>query len=396
MDDEKKVGEGLKETFSDKVNKVMRDWIIDIVVIIMLAIYVLKAVVTIEMTEADVLVILGDCALLLVFMTTIKSLMLRKGIFAGEKSQGYIDVKSRYDNQLIKIMPKSQYLADYIVVFNERNKRTELSMILAGYGISYESYVSGVDNPTEYQSKGISIANKAKYLTINIEDLTGSGVKQSGKVKSLGQTKNEFMSNKSITDIGLTVLSVVIFAVFTFRLASEFSWASLIWVLMQLCVFLMKGAMSFISSYMFITEDFSNRVIRQTNLLIEFDSMDTEQFDIARKEREEAAVAKDAARVAEQKALQEAEDQAAVKAIEDLAIKRYQQSIEDAKKLAAEVLQHNICEATKVTQVIESAAIALVDDADVINVDNMQQATENPSTLAEGILLDNNKEEVTQ
>ena len=292
MEDEKKVGEGLKETFSDKVNKIMRDWIIDIVVILMLAIYVLKSVVTIEMASADLWAILGDCALLLVFMTTIKSLMLRKGIFAGEKSQGYVDVKSRYDKQLMQIMPKSQYLADFVLIFNERNKRAELSMILAGYGMSYESYVSGIDNPTDLQKKGIQAANKTKYLTINIEDLTGSGVKQSGKVKSLGQTKSEFMSNKSITDIGLTILSVVIFAVFTFKLASEFSWANLIWVLMQLIVFMMKGAMSFISSYMFITEDFSNRVIRQTNLLIEFDTMDTEQFDIARQEREEAHQAK--------------------------------------------------------------------------------------------------------
>lgn len=309
MDDEKKTNDGLKETFSDKVNKIMRDWIIDIVVAVMLIVYVLKTVVTIEMTNADVFAILGDCALLLVFMMTIKALMLRKGIFAGEKQKGYITVKEKYDNQLSTIMPKSQYLADFVSRFNERNKRVAVSMHLSTYGVSYDDYVSGADNADEYQRKGIALAGKVKYLTISIEDLTGSGLNKSKKNMSLGQSKNDFMSNKSVTDISLTVLSVVIFAVFTFKLTNDLNWASFIWVLMQLVVFLMKGALSFLSGLMFITEDYTNRTIRQTNLLIEFDNIPITEFEAERQEKIEAIAAEKVAKLeAIAKVREQAED----------------------------------------------------------------------------------------
>lgn len=273
--------EGIKASFGDRFNRSLKDWLIDIVIALMLIVYVLKTLVTIEVTSADVLGIIGDGLLMLVFLMSIKSLMLRKGIFTGEKTEGYIKTKARYEEQLLKIMPKSQYLAEYTSMFNAREQKEKLTRILAQYGMSYEQYIKGIDNPTKAQEAAIKAANKAKCLRITVTDLTGSGVTDERK-PGLGKTKNEFLKTKSVTDISITLLSMVIFSVFTFKLAGNFSWANLIWTVMQCVVFLIKGTMSFMSAYVFVTDEYTNRLIRQTNMLIDFDNTDINVFESKR------------------------------------------------------------------------------------------------------------------
>lgn len=275
------LNDGIKQTFGDKFNKLLRDWMIDIVIALMLLIYVLKTLVTIEVTTSDIYGIIGDSVLMLVFLMSIKSLMLRKGIFAGEKTESYKKTKARYEEQLLKIMPKSQFLVDYTTAFNAREQKEKLTRILAQYGISYEQYIKGIDNPTKAQETAIKAANKAKYLRITVTDLTGSGVTDEKK-PGLGKTKNEFLKTKSVTDISITLLSMVIFSVFTFKLAGNFSWANLIWTIMQCVVFLIKGTMSFMSAYVFVTDEYTNRLIRQTNMLIDFDNTDINVFESKR------------------------------------------------------------------------------------------------------------------
>lgn len=273
--------EGIKTSFGDRFNRSLKDWLIDIVIALMLIVYVLKTLVTIEVTSSDILGIIGDGLLMLVFLMSIKSLMLRKGIFTGEKTEGYIKTKARYEEQLLKIMPKSQYLAEYTSMFNAREQKEKLTRILAQYGVSYEQYIKGIENPTKAQETAIKAANKAKYLRITVTDLTGSGVTDEKK-PGLGKTKNEFLKTKSVTDISITLLSMVIFSVFTFKLAGNFSWANLIWTVMQCVVFLIKGTMSFMSAYVFVTDEYTNRLIRQTNMLIDFDNTDLNVFESKR------------------------------------------------------------------------------------------------------------------
>lgn len=273
--------EGIKASFGDRFNRSLKDWLIDIVIALMLLIYVLKTLVTIEVTTSDIYGIIGDSVLMLVFLMSIKSLMLRKGIFAGEKTEGYKKTKARYEEQLLKIMPKSQYLVDYTTAFNAREQKEKLTRILAQYGMSYEQYIKGIDNPTKAQEMAIKAANKAKYLRVTVTDLTGSGVTDEKK-PGLGKTKNEFLKTKSVTDISITLLSMVIFSVFTFKLAGNFSWANLIWTIMQVVVFLIKGTMSFMSAYVFVTDEYTNRLIRQTNMLIDFDNTDISVFESKR------------------------------------------------------------------------------------------------------------------
>lgn len=273
--------DGIKQTFGDKFNKILRDWMIDIVIVLMLLIYILKTLVTIEVTTSDIYGIIGDSVLMLVFLMSIKSLMLRKGIFTGEKTEGYKKTKARYEEQLLKIMPKSQYLVDYTTAFNAREQKEKLTRILAQYGISYEQYIKGIENPTKAQQLAIKQANKAKYLRVTVTDLTGSGVTDEKK-PGLGKSKNEFLKTKSVTDVSITLLSVVIFSVFTFKLAGSFSWANLIWTIMQVVVFLIKGTMSFMSAYVFVTDEYTNRLIRQTNMLIDFDNTDINVFESKR------------------------------------------------------------------------------------------------------------------
>lgn len=273
--------DGIKQTFGDKFNKLLRDWMIDIVIALMLLIYILKTLVTIEVTTSDIYGIIGDSVLMLVFLMSIKSLMLRKGIFAGEKTDGYKKTKARYEEQLLKVMPKSQYLVDYTTAFNAREQKEKMTRILAQYGMSYEQYTKGIDNPTKAQETAIKAANKAKYLRVTVTDLTGSGVTDEKK-PGLGKTKNEFLKTKSVTDISITLLSMVIFSVFTFKLAGNFSWANLIWTVMQCVVFLIKGTMSFMSAYVFVTDEYTNRLIRQTNMLIDFDNTDINVFESKR------------------------------------------------------------------------------------------------------------------
>lgn len=275
---------GIKSTASDKINRIMRDWMIDIVIVLMIGTYILTMLIKIEIKNTDIFSILGDSALLLTFLIAIKTLMLRKGIFVGEKNEGYILAKAQYDAQLLKAMQKSQYLADYLAEFNAREHRDTVSRVLAQYAMNYEEWKKGIENPTKIQQAGIKAANRAKSLRVKVTDLTGNGVTDEKK-PSLGKSKNEFMKSKSLSTMALTVLSVVIFSVFTARIAGDFNWSSLIWIGLQIVVFLIKGVTSFYSAYVFIKDEYTNRLIRQTNILIDFDNMDVEYFE---KKREEA------------------------------------------------------------------------------------------------------------
>lgn len=268
--DIKGIKDELKISLTDKINSFLKSYIIDITIALVLIAYLLTSIATLKITVAKTLPILADFTLMLLIGAMVKSLFGRKGILMGEKNKEFLEVKKRFDETLNAIRDKLEVLDEFCMRKNSERLRMVQNKILFRVGLTLELIESGV-SPKPEQLAAYKHAMNAKIENLNSLDLLSE---QTSKKEdfSLGKTKASYMRSRNIIDLASSALFCAIFSIFTLEIAQDFSWVSLIWSLLQLVYFILKGTMSLMRSYEFITVEYANRLIRKTNLLIEFDN----------------------------------------------------------------------------------------------------------------------------
>ena len=256
-----------------KLTKTMKDRIIDLAIVFVGLVFVLRSVIEIDKTGRSVTEIIADSVMTLLFSFLVSRLLEAKGLAQGGKANEYLATMKEYSKIIEEITPHIDYLDEFCEEKNDFRLKKLKTKILREVGISYEKYISPNFDEMQYSEekrKHITHANRAHLgEELSVGFLTSEDGATSEE-QGFGRTRAKYSFNSAKYDIISKVGICVAFSYFGVTMIMSFSWAVLIWYVIQFGLFLVLGAWKYISAYTFMTDEHRNRIIRKINYLYEF------------------------------------------------------------------------------------------------------------------------------
>jgi hypothetical protein len=262
----------MEMTTREKANQFFRNYIIELMIIMACAVYMLRELIDITPEEKSVLAIIASAFISLIFGFTIAQLFQEKGLMSGKKDERFLATLSELDKAIRAVIPYVELLEPFCREKNEAEKRNAQTIILSTAGLVYDKFIAGAydtETLSDEKKEAVRKAAKVKVFKLTTPEL----MSEESKVKlpgDLGKKLPEFRAKSRAGDMFTRVIFVLIFAYFGVGLVEGFSWSSVIWAFIQMTFFLISGVIKYVMSYIFITEDYRNRLICKTTLLQEF------------------------------------------------------------------------------------------------------------------------------
>lgn len=278
--------------------------IIYIIVTLISAVFLFSAIFEISETGKTLEEILLNSALILVIGYVITVLLDIQGIFKGGKTKEVISIKQNHDKVVERAEPYAKDLDIFCEQENISNLRQARTRILAKAGLNYDECFNQnssakevkfecVEKPekdknktksenalifkeykeklsnTRYKKKMFKQAVRVRLTQLTTQDLISNGANKYDKF-DLGDTQKDYLRKSGIGSILSKVAVALIFGYYTIQLISDFSWAVLLWNALQVVTFLAFGIIKYFQAYMFMQNQFVDRVKRQISELKKF------------------------------------------------------------------------------------------------------------------------------
>lgn len=244
--------------------------IVDISIILICLAYVAVGLLNVVETGKTPLEIIFDGAKSLVTGLLIGRLMKMKGVASGEKTEAVLRTKSAYGEIIDKITPRLNRLQEFCEEYNENRLRLLQTRVLMKAGIAYTEWTGGMYVPkTREQKNACRKAAKVKikfidkqFLLCDADDERGNG---------FGRNKREYMGATDASDVFSKLVIAVIIGMYSVEMIKGVTFASVIWECFQVLLFVGFGAVKYLTSYMYINDEYRTLLIQKTNILYEFD-----------------------------------------------------------------------------------------------------------------------------
>lgn len=278
----------------DRAGEFFKNHIIDLAIFVAICAYMFKALAEVEILQKDIWKVVLETGLFTAVGLIIKFLMMKRGIMMGLRDPNYIETMKAFGSQLMGISNKIEYLGEFCERVNEENMRQARKDLLLNYGFTWEQY-QGKAPVEEWEKEDFEKCKKRmkklKVYKIKKQVLTSeSGEKMFRQQYSLGKNIHSFETVAT----SQSIVWVVVFGLFStyvgFTFIDGITLGTVISAVVQGAVMLLLGVWSLWNGYVFITQDFRNRIIMKTNYLNEFDNLYTE---MGRKDRESLEGEKD-------------------------------------------------------------------------------------------------------
>lgn len=252
------------------------DNIVDIAIILICAAYIALGLLQVVGTGKTPWQIIFDGAKSLVTGLLIARLMKMKGLASGEKTEAVLRTKAAYGDIIDKITPKLNRLQDFCDEYNANKLRLLQTRALMRAGIVYEEWIGGNYVPrTREQKRACKKASNVhlkfidkQFLLCDADDERGNG---------FGRNKRAYMEATDVGDIFGKLAIAVITGMFSVELLTGVTVASLIWECFQVLLFVGFGAVKYLTSFMYVNDEYRTLLIQKTNILYEFDTVENEK-----------------------------------------------------------------------------------------------------------------------
>lgn len=256
-------------------------------VLLICAVYIATAVITIDLTGKSMWQILAETSLTFFLGVVINRIFAVQGIMNGEREQKVIDTNRLHGELVEKVAPYLDKLDEWCEQKNLENMRVQRTKILCTAGLKYEDYFN--DNgaikiyeidPAKMKSKYLrkeEIKKKKvfyKALNLKLTPLTASTLTSEGgktvDIYDFGRTKGQYQKQSWLKDAASKLLCALLFGLFGVKMIADFSYAQLIWVLFQIAAFLLMGVLKMFQAKMFVTDEYRARTIKKIDTLQKF------------------------------------------------------------------------------------------------------------------------------
>lgn len=217
---------------------------------------------------------------------TIKLLLGKQGLLAGEASELYQSTRLFYSKTLEQISPISQYLDAFCEEKNKQFLVKRQKEILRREGIEYKEEIlkdTYLGNLSKEKKRCIEKARKANVKKITVSILLSDGESDKEENESLYTSQRSYEWKRNGKNAIMMLLCSVIFGYYVLSI-DNLSWSGVLWSSIQVALYLLMGSIEYSNGYYFKTQEYRNKIIRKCNYLEEF----LNTFQEGQKEEKEA------------------------------------------------------------------------------------------------------------
>jgi hypothetical protein len=259
--------------------------------------YIAGSFILISATGKSVYEIIATGVISMIVGILITGVFRSLGLQRGEEDEKSISTNKLYSETVEACVPYIDKLEEFC---DKENTHAQISIrkkILSVAGLKYddcfdengvargynyelysEEYIEGVKSKRQRKKlrKVNKVRKKAYFKAVNIKiklltpsTLTSSSIKENDPF-DFGKTKKEYRNGKNMSDMVTRVAMAIIFGYFGVTFVSEVNFATLIWNILQIVMYITSGIIQMYASYSFIVDDFRLNTIKKIDYLQKF------------------------------------------------------------------------------------------------------------------------------
>ncbi len=262
--------------FEEKVARFFASQAVNIILLIIVAVYALSGLINIQETGKTPLEILASGFIAMVLAWSISTLLGQKGILSGQRSEIYNKTMAEYGNKVSSIDGHTDEFEKFCEEQKAYEKEKIQRSIIASAGLKWDKvFVDGqfviTTDLTKDEKKAIKKAILARVYNMEAGYILG------GMEQELKSTKDESLASFQIKESARTgflkVINSVIFGIYSIQIMQDFNWAAVIWKMLEVSVWMGFGYMAFFTNYEFVIDKYRKQIISKINLIVKFNDI---------------------------------------------------------------------------------------------------------------------------
>lgn len=275
------MGEKTKEFFRNNIGYM--------IVAVVAAIYIATSVITMGRTGKTIGEIISDGAIVLFLGVFINRIFDLQGMINGERQERVQNTVMLHGEIVTRISPHIDKLDKWCEKQNDEALKVQRTRILAGEGMKYSDYFDESGVAKNFIIDEAKLKNKLsrcdelrrikcyrKALRLKLTPITAGSLTSEGGRKQdpffFGRTKSQYERQVAVKDLISKIAVACLFGYYGAELVQDFSWASLVWKVLQVGIFLIMGVIKMYQSYMFVTDEYRGRIVKKIDNLQKFEN----------------------------------------------------------------------------------------------------------------------------
>jgi hypothetical protein len=254
--------------------------------------FVFVGLLTISKTGRTVNEIIIESALGFIVGMLIDSILGMQGINNGKQSKLYLDTKSLHGETVESISPHIHLLDSWCRRKNADNLRRQRTKILMNEELAYENYFDENGKAKGYtpiykgkdkeelrreraRKRAYRKALRLKLTPLSTAALTAEGANPDDPF-NFGETEGEYERHSLMSDALKKGFTALIFGYYCVEQVLNFSYAALLWRVLQISIHLVSGVFKMLAAQSFIVNNQRAQIVRKINHLSAFKNDITE------------------------------------------------------------------------------------------------------------------------
>lgn len=275
------MGEKTKEFFRNNIGYM--------IVAVVAAIYIATSVITMGRTGKTIGEIISDGAIVLFLGVFINRIFDLQGMINGERQERVQNTVMLHGEIVTRTSPHIDKLDKWCEKQNDEALKVQRTRILAGEGMKYSDYFDESGVAKNFIIDEAKLKNKLsrgdelrrikcyrKALRLKLTPITAGSLTSEGGRKQdpffFGRTKSQYERQVAVKDLISKIAVACLFGYYGAELVQDFSWASLVWKVLQVGIFLIMGVIKMYQSYMFVTDEYRGRIVKKIDNLQKFEN----------------------------------------------------------------------------------------------------------------------------
>nr|DAL67678.1 MAG TPA: hypothetical protein [Caudoviricetes sp.] len=260
-----------------------------VVVGLVSAIYIATSVITMGKTGKTFGEIMADGAIVLFLGVFINRVFDLQGMMNGDREERVQETIRLHGEAVVRVSPYLDRLDKWCEEKNREALKMQRTKILASEGLRYDDYFDDKGGVKPYVVDKEKLKDKylrgdeikrlrcfRRALRLKLTPLTASGLTSEGGKKQdpyyLGRTKTQYERETTISDVVTKIIIACLFGYYGAELVQDFSYADLIWKVLQIGIFFIAGVIKMYQSYMFVVDEYRGRIIKKIDNLQKFEN----------------------------------------------------------------------------------------------------------------------------
>ena len=281
----------------ERFRRFIRNYLGYFTVTMVSAVYIATAFVTIDKTNKTIGQIIADGVLYFIFGILKNRVLDIQGLMNGEKDPKVVATMTTYGNLVDRVTPFFDKLTDWCDAKNAIALRNARMKFLAIHGMNYKTYFSqegellgfpfleDPKNKLQIKDEKKRYKNYIKCLNLKLTPLTPAALTSDGGRSDdpyyFGRSKQEYEKRSLFSDLISKIVLALIVGYYGVQLVQDFSFANLIWTLLQVVLILITGALKMMQSYWFVTDEHRASIIKKIGVLQMFENdMKGEKYEL--------------------------------------------------------------------------------------------------------------------